>query len=662
MGTRRADLDHARAVASVAEERPGCIDPLIYKSWKRCLDRGEIDPFHRQGPVVLTATELRSRRQPLEQLIHLAGPEIENLNQAFARTGYAVILTDAKGIILHHLSDDCLRDEFRASGLWLGADWGEDRAGTNGIGTCLTEGAPVTVHRGDHLLGQNIHLTCSASPIHDPQGRIIAALDASCCSTDDSRAAQSHARALVATSARIIENQYFLRQFHDQRVLRFHHRPELIALPNEALIAVGQDGRILAANNATVGLLGEETQSSLVGRELEELIGGGLEKMLAGDHSAGTVHSFRDRTHGMRFFGFLHGYQEERIRPRGVTVAPAQEASDACRGQLCDLDTLAGRDVRMQQSVRRARRVMNKRIPIILNGETGTGKELFSRAVHLASERREQNFVALNCAAIPESLIESELFGYKHGAFTGARKEGHRGKIIESSGGTLFLDEIGDMPTAMQSRLLRVLETHEVVQLGAERTVEVNLNIIAATHRDLLKLVADGLFREDLYYRLNGITLYLSPLRDRCDLRDMVLKILAVENDTGIELEVAQDAMSALLTYGWPGNVRQLRNVIRTAVALCEDGVILRDDLNLPPSGQHSDPTSDTLDECVPPSPGNRNPGETDPLRSAEHQVIQASLESHDWNVSRTAEALGMSRNTLYRKLRRHGLVRSQMD
>ncbi len=520
----------------------------------------------------------------------------------------------------------------------------------------------MTVHRGDHLLGQNIHLTCSAAPIRDVEGRIIAALDASCCSAEDSRATQSHARALVSTSARIIENQLFLHQFLDQRVLRFHHRPEYIALPHEALLAVDEDGKVIAVNQATLDLLGADARSDLVGRPLEELIGGELERLLVADQPTEIIHPFRDSRHGMRFYGALHnGDRAIPNRHSGITVAPTRQDPDACRGELCDLDTLAGRDLVMQKSAHRARRVMNKHIPIILTGETGTGKELFSRAVHVASERRERPFVALNCAAIPESLIESELFGYKHGAFTGARKEGRRGKIIESSGGTLFLDEIGDMPVTMQSRLLRVLETQEVVPLGAERSIEVDLNIIAASHRDLLQLVDDGLFREDLFYRLNGITLYLTPLRNRCDLRDLVLKILAVENDTGIDLEVSLEAISALLSYRWPGNIRQLRNVIRTAVALCEDGVIVRDDLNLPPPGCDRDPLSDSIDDELS-AFVDQDTEEANPLHSAEHQVIQSSLEANDWNVSRTADALHMSRNTLYRKMRKHGLERERMS
>jgi sigma-54 dependent transcriptional regulator, acetoin dehydrogenase operon transcriptional activator AcoR len=634
------------------------LSPTILQSWQRCLAQPDLDPLRPREVQVLDSGLLRERAEPLAALVRLAESELRILLESFAGSGYAVILTDAEGVILRHLSDRTLERELRAVGLWTGADWGEARFGTNGIGTCIVEGRPVTVHREDHFLRQNIDLTCSAAPIRDPDGRLLGVLDASCCAAEDSRSSQALARALVCKSATILENQHFLRQYRDRRVLRLHDRPEGIGLPQECLIALGEDNRVLAVNGAAPGLLGVGDRAALRGRALAEILSGDLEPLLLGMPSkGGTIRELHDQARGRRLFGFVYQYRkpQRRADPRvPAAVAATTIGPHPCRADLCTLETLAGSDPGMQQAAARARRVMNKRIPILLHGETGTGKELFSQALHRASERRDRPFVALNCAAIPEALIESELFGYQHGAFTGASREGRRGKIVEASGGTLFLDEIGDMPPAMQSRLLRVLETQEVIPLGAERPVQVEINILAASHRDLAQLVVDGGFREDLYYRLNGITLHLTPLRLRGDLEELVLQVLEAQNDTGAELRVTPAAMAALLAFEWPGNIRQLRNVIRTAVALCEQGIIEVDHLNLPRLPRTAAPAPAVIAD-----PQALPTGAEGPLKAAEIQLIRDGLKRHGWNISRTAQALSMSRNTLYRKIHRYGLAPS---
>jgi sigma-54 dependent transcriptional regulator, acetoin dehydrogenase operon transcriptional activator AcoR len=664
------------ACAAVGSEMPGAVGapggprsgggdldlpPPIFQSWQRCLAVPELDPFRPLEPRVLEQSRLRERTEPLAGLMHLAESELRLLLESFSDSGYAVLLTDAEGVILRHLCDTGIERALQRAGLWTGADWRESQAGTNGIGTCIVEGRPITVHREDHFLRQNIDLTCSAAPIRDPHGRLLGVLDASCCSADESRAGQALSRALVCKSATILENQHFLRAFRDRRVLRFHSSPERIGHPQEALIALGDDNRVLALNGAALTLLGFGERERLCGRSLQEILSGNLDPLLYSVPSKeGTIRELRDHARGQRLFGFVYQYRKP-LRSDGRLPAAtpiAARGKPEARADLCDLDVLAGSDPGMLQAAGRGRRVIDKRISILLHGETGTGKELFSRALHGASSRRDKPFVALNCAAIPETLIESELFGYKHGAFTGASREGRRGKIAESSGGTLFLDEIGDMPLAMQSRLLRVLETQEVVPLGGEQAVKVDLNVIAASHRDLAQLVVEGQFREDIYYRLNGITLHLTPLRLRGDLEDIVLKVLEAENDTGSELRVAPEAMAALLAFEWPGNIRQLRNVIRTAVALCENGLIEAGHLNLPRLPRAACAVSETnlptaLD--LRSAAADREPEGT--LKEAERRAIVDCLNRHGWNISRSAAALDMSRNTLYRKIRRHGIA-----
>ena len=324
----------------------------------------------------------------------------------------------------------------------------------------------------------------------------------------------------------------------------------------------------------------------------------------------------------------------------------------------------------MLRNIRCAHRIADTNVSVLIQGPTGSGKEAFAHAIHLASRRGGRPFIAVNCAAIPETLIESELFGYRSGAFTGARREGLRGRIVQSSGGTLFLDEIGDMPLALQSRLLRVLEEREVVPLASESAIPVDLHVLAASHRNLREMIARGAFREDLYYRLNGITLELPALRDRTDKERLIQHALAAETGNGRPAAIERDALQRLLVYGWPGNIRELRNVIRTALAICEGGVVRAMDLpreirdGEPPSGGDRAETmtgrfaaslpescADPDDASGPPTLGHNR------LQAAERAALVRAIEELHGNMSRVAAELGVSRNTLYRKIKRHGIA-----
>jgi transcriptional regulator of acetoin/glycerol metabolism len=300
----------------------------------------------------------------------------------------------------------------------------------------------------------------------------------------------------------------------------------------------------------------------------------------------------------------------------------------------------------MRRNLRNALRIAGHGVAVLIRGPTGSGKEVFARALHVASNRCKGAFVAVNCAAIPESLIESELFGYCAGAFTGARRSGLRGRIVQASGGTLFLDEIGDMPVALQTRLLRVLEEHEVTPLGAESALKVDLRVICASHRNLRQLMEAGRFREDLYYRLNGITIELPSLAGRQDRAALIRKCIAREcGSASVPADAIESAaFRCLLDYHWPGNIRELRNTIRTALAICDGGVIRCADL---PAEIRESGTSGARQ--VEPMPAS--------FASAERAVLLQVMEQNHWVMSRVAAQLRISRNTLYRKIKAHDIV-----
>jgi sigma-54 dependent transcriptional regulator, acetoin dehydrogenase operon transcriptional activator AcoR len=655
---------HASRILHVVQNglQPAGIEPHVTRSWYRCLREYRIEPSAPRQNTVLNSHALKELQQRMGELLPVARAEMESLYEQIAGSGFAVILSDTQGTVLTTITDPALQREFRLAGLTLGALWDERHEGTNGIGTCLAEGCPVTVHREEHFRGYNLSLSCSGAPILDPHGSIIAVLDASTANSSDSRLIQRHTMALVNMSAHLISRWNFLNEFSQSWILRFHSRPEFVGLLHEALVAMDGAGHILAVNESALLQLGCSTRKSLVGEPIERFFQfdfATLERRAQFEPS--TIWPVRDLAHGRRFFAIARAP----LRPAARTlelVAPNLTGANAGaegvqhgRGQHH-----VGEDAQMRKNLTFGRQLFAKQVPILLQGATGTGKEAFAKALHHSGLWHDKAFVTVNCAAIPESLIESELFGYTRGAFTGAVKEGRVGKILQSNGGTLFLDEIGDMPLMLQTRLLRVIEEREVVPLGSDQAIPVSLHVISATHRDIRQMIQDGEFREDLYYRLNGITLHLPLLRNRSDKADLIQTLLQEENSDQESIEIAEDAFQKLLDYSWPGNIRQLRNALRTASALCRDGIIRLS--NLPQEILHTETRA-----IAPPS----TVGATETvvttlnlpsaaLRDAECQALLRELERMHWNISRTAQALGISRNTLYRKIHKHNIVLEQ--
>ncbi|HEX4973651.1 MAG TPA: sigma-54-dependent Fis family transcriptional regulator [Steroidobacteraceae bacterium] len=625
---------------------PG-LSPAIGGSWRRCALDYALDPARHYSPTIVDASMLKQRRGQHDELLQVASAEIDWLYEYIAESGYALVLTDATGIVLYEKTDATLANTFRASGLVSGADWSERREGTNGIGTCIAESRPIIVHREEHFRSSHIGLTCFGSPIRDPAGALVAVLDASTLNARDPRAGFGHTMALVNMSARLIEKCLFLRHFQHDIVFRFHARPEFVNLQHDGAIALARDATIIAVDETAVHLLGAASRAELIGCRIDEIFDIRAEEIVEPPQgSRRELQPVRHAQLGRRFFASLD-YRAP-ITPPAHSSPSATEprvirfaAAEAPKSPLT-LEELAGEDPLMMRNVRSAHRIATSRVPVMIQGPTGAGKEMFARALHLASDRAALPFVALNCAAIPESLIESELFGYRSGAFTGARREGMKGKILQSSGGTLFLDEIGDMPVGLQTRLLRVLEEQEVIPLGTETALKVDLRVICASHQNLRAMIARGEFREDLYYRLNGITLELPPLALRMDKERLIREFLAAETSDRRPAAIEVDAFEQLLAYRWPGNIRELRNVIRTALAICDGGVVRLRDLPSEVRDREADYGAPAHD-CDKPV-------------SDEREKMLRTIRECDGNMSRAAEQLGVSRNTLYRRCRRLGI------
>jgi transcriptional regulator of acetoin/glycerol metabolism len=626
---------------------------VVAQSWSRCLNKYSLHPGKPHDPSFVARVELEERSERLADVIACARYEMATLYQQLADVETAVVLTDPDGVIVHVVSSPEFAAEVGPVGLRVGGMWSETAAGTNGMGTCLAAGGPVSVRREDHFFAQFAQLTCSAVPVYDPSGEIIAVLDV----TSRSSLMQQHLLVLLGMTARMIENRLIDLRYRNAHPLHFHSRPEFVYTLHEGKLAVGGDGRILAANRSALFQLGLQSMAEIRSRRIEDLFETSLEDMLQRSTSSSfhPVVTYRANA-TLRFFAVAR-------RPAASAPAPAALASVATnttpRPTLRLVSPRAGtddsifKDARLAARLETARRVIARQTPVLLCGETGSGKEVFARAVHGTSPHASGAFVAINCASLPETLIESELFGYRAGAFTGAQRTGRRGKILQADGGTLFLDEIADMPLDLQARLLRVLDERQVTPLGTEETHAVNFQLISASHQHLPALVREGRFREDLYYRLAGIELQIPPLRERSDCHDLIDSVLAAEG--GDDAKLSPEAERVLMEHPWPGNIRQLRHVLRTAAALADGKPITREHLPsllavvapTPPAAVAAAPRMATESAAAESEP----PVKLNPIQANERQVLLRLLEQHRWNVSNVAKALDVSRNTLYRKL-----------
>ena len=631
------------------------VDEVVRASWNRCINTYALDPQEIKRPNVVERADLQARRERLGVVLAIARIEMEGLGKLMEHSEYSIMLTDRDGVILSYIGDPGFSATARRCGFREGVMWSEREMGTNGMGTCLTTQRSVLIHRTDHFLEQNTQLTCSAAPIFDMRGQLLAALDISGASSNT----QTHTLALVDMAAQNVENRTFLGACKEFHLVRFHRCAEFVSTPGEGVLAFDDHGIIRGANRGALKLLGVRDHESLCGQRVDRVLDTSLGALI----QLCTRNGFRPEaltaTLGQRrWFATVHAPAEP---VRRASVAPAVTAAAAAapaaqpvvenRGAL---DCLQSADPAMMHNLEILRRVVDRDISVLLLGETGTGKGYCARAIHAASRRADKAFVAVNCAAIPETLIESELFGHKPGAFTGATREGSMGRILQANGGTLFLDEIGDMPLPLQARLLNVIEDREVMPLGGNKVVSVDVRILSATQRDPIDLIAKGQFREDLYYRLNGITVRMPPLRQRSDRADLIRKLLHSETGSGPVVDIDPALLERLVRHSWPGNVRQVRNVVRTMLALRSSDRLSLVDFSEDwlTGGPAPSAPADEVAQIEVDAEGEGV------LSGAERDALRRTLEGCRWNVSAAAARLHISRRTMYRKMHRHGLVR----
>jgi transcriptional regulator of acetoin/glycerol metabolism len=609
---------------------PGAIDERLARSWRRSLTAGLTPTGRLETPDNLESRTLTQLRLKHQELLAHSRPVMEYLFDQVRYRQTLVILAGPCGTLIHTHGDPFFLNKTERVALACGASWGEDLRGTNAIGTALAELAPVEVHGAEHFLERNGFLTCAAAPIMSGTGQLLGILDIS----GEHSQGHPHSLGLVSTAARMIENRLLMASSRRAIRMHLHAHPEGIGTIAEGILVLSEDGWIVEANRRALALL-NMSADRLGATPLDRLMDVRLDDLMS-RYRRRPDQPVQVYLHdGRALFAQVH-QDPSNFRTHSVSASRTTPADALSR-----LDT---GDIRSRVAADKTRRVLDKPIPLLIQGESGVGKEWFARAAHDSGPRRNGPFVAVNCAALPEPLIESELFGYAPGAFTGARREGRLGLLREAHGGTLFLDEIGDMPLGLQARLLRVLQERQVVPLGGGRPVPVDFSLICASNRKLRDDAEKGRFRSDLYYRINGLTVELPPLRERTDFEALTEKLLA-EIEPDRELHLAPAVLAAFSRHRWPGNLRQYASVLRTACAMLEP-----DEQTI--EWQHfADDFLEELHQVAQYAPSARQQRPPQNLEELSRSAIQQALESNRGNISKAARMLGISRQTLYRKI-----------
>lgn len=597
-------------------------DAIIQESWSRCRDYGlthQSTP-HFDPPPAGELSALLESRQALVQTTHQE--VLPYYGTILSNSNCLIMLADEQGRLLQSWGDQRFIEPRQAAGFVAGASWLERYTGTNAIGTALSCGQAVHIQHDEHFLKANRFMTGSASPIFDEQRRMIAVLDVS----SDSYLPPAHTLGMVKMMSQSVENRLILKLFADQyHLLSFNTSLDNLDSPWAGLVVFDEQGHVVSANRRADNLLGQP----LTYGAIEQLFDVPLQQLL--NQPDGQPFSLRTSGHFRFHARVRRPARPATIQPRDFRPQVAQSTP-----QEPHLHALSLGDARMDKAIRQAERLLEKDIPILVQGETGAGKEVFVRALHRASSRAEQPFIAVNCAAIPAELVESELFGYEKGAFTGASQKGYVGLIRKAHKGTLFLDEIGDMPLRVQARLLRVLQERCVQPLGSSELHPIDVRLVSATNRPLRQDVDSGQFRADLYYRISGLNLELPPLRERSDKQALFQRLWEQHREPQQRAGISREVLELFQHHPWPGNLRQLSSVLRVALAMADDQPIRAEHL----------PDDFFLDL----------PTGAPPPARPERDDLASQYQACGGNISYLARHLGLSRNTLYKRLREQGV------
>jgi len=615
---------------------------LISQSHKRSKNYGINRETRKQDHIKLTEAELSARKLASKEFLKVIDATIKEFYELMSSDDFFVALADGDGYILLLEGSETLTKYSEERNCSPGYRWTEEDVGTSAISLCLREEVPIQLNDKDHYCDQAHGFTSSAAPIWGPQGVMQAVLVVS----GDARLVHPHTLIMITSAARSVERHMRLIRRNNDLIINRGFLDNVIEAAGTGLLTLDNNLVIRRINRQAKQIL---RTGDLTGRYVSEI--GDLQIDMDSIFKNPQIWKNREchLQDGSRDIHFLYSAQpviSKDNQPLGAVLnitefSNIRKLVERISGTtpFFTFDSLLGSSPAFLEAVSLARRASNSDTTVLLLGETGTGKELFAQAIHNGNDRGDKPFVPINCGAIPGELLESELFGYAEGAFTGAQKGGRSGKFILANGGTILLDEIGDMPHDMQVKLLRVLQTGEVHPVGAQKALQTSARIIASTHVNLSKAVLQNRFRQDLYYRLNILQIKIPPLRER-GAEDIILLSNYFLKKNNPLFQFTPDAMDSLVSYNWPGNVRELENTIQRALHVCGNSKIAVKDLGLSSR------------------PSVSAPALAGTLQQMEEKMISEALVETKSNMVQAARQLGISRATLYRKVKQYGLDR----
>ncbi|WP_158737401.1 sigma-54-dependent Fis family transcriptional regulator [Alteribacillus sp. YIM 98480] len=588
------------------------MEKRIAESWFHCRQTG-VDPYNGKGVLLLNGKELEEKKQKNARLIQVAMPFLQNLAKMYQQLNVVILLGDRNGYVLRMMGNQSAYQIAKNINFTEGVKWTEEEVGTNAIGTAINTTEPITITGVEHYSVASQNWSCSASPIHDEDGELLGVLD---ISSPFSKDTYEHILGTVVAAAYAIENKW-KKQMKEEEVELLSwalessaSTPYILCNRKHKIIYIHPD---LKDHPVQLGMTLQEysslgfittSETPILSKETEETIGYNLKIQAA--KQSGKRQSITNTSVSFEYPG------------------------------------VKGKSLAFQKTIHEAKKTSKTDVAVHLYGETGTGKELLAQAIHQNSTRKEGRFIAVNCGAVPENLLESELFGYTDGAFTGARRSGKEGKIKQAEGGTLFLDEIGEISPSMQIAILRTLQEKQVAPVGGDQNVSVDFRLITATNKDLRKLVKEGLFREDLFYRLYVFPIELPSLRKRSS--DIPYFVQHFCKKTSFPNDWPKELLEVLMNYSWPGNIRELFNVLERAHTIYLDRYPSASEL-------HSLLASVSLED--------RNIEEKSEFsyrEEIEKDTLKKALQETGGKAAQAAKLLNIPRSTFYRKIKKFKL------
>jgi sigma-54 dependent transcriptional regulator, acetoin dehydrogenase operon transcriptional activator AcoR len=597
--------------------REGALDTIrinkrIAESWYLCRQSG-VNPYDGKGKVILSQDSLMTRKKRNQKLLYMAIPFLEKLQKVYEKSKSIFLLVDRNGYVLCAKGNQQTLKRAESINFVEGVKWTEDEVGTNAIGTALRIKEPITIVGMEHYSVASHPWGCSAAPIYNEHGEFVGIINVSYPIDDH---LDEHVLGAVVSTAYAIEQRFHIQSKEDE--LELFKQASNIDNPDLPIVLCDEKEKIVWMNHCL-------RHSLFNWKDMY------LEDLYNQDWLIQTKFPLYSNIHH-DVIGYRIHIQKKKEKKR-------QHAS-----MIFQFDGVKGTSKIFENVIKCCERAAKTDVTVHITGETGTGKEVVARSIHFNSPRKNGPFIAINCGAIPKDLIGSELFGYVEGAFTGAKRTGHKGKFEQANGGTLFLDEIGEIPYEMQVALLRVLQEKQIVPIGGTKPIPLDIRIITATHRNLYELVRLGKFREDLFYRIYVYPIQVPPLRQRKEDLPSFIQYYCEKNDWPISF--TQDVMEVLMKHDWPGNIRELFNVLERIRVQYEEN--LPDVSIIQSMFTHWDKRER--------NESNESSQQLSFREQMEKNCIMEMLEKTAGNVTAAAAILNIPRSTFYRKLKKYGL------